>query len=69
LGRREFIWLLHEFQITMRQFLIHRQTGKFDFQTADLDGKRGFLLEVDLSYSPELHEAHSDLPLAPEHIQ
>jgi len=53
----------------MRQFLIHRQTGKFDFQTADLDGKRGFLLEVDLSYSPELHEAHSDLPLAPEHIQ
>jgi len=43
------------------------ETDKFDFQTVDLDGEKGFL-EVNLSYPPELHEAHSDWPLAPEHI-
>jgi len=30
--------------------------------------KKGHLLEVNLSCPSELRDAHSDLPLAPEHI-
>jgi hypothetical protein len=32
----------------------------------DLTGDRGFILEVDLEYPEELHEAHQSFPLAPE---
>jgi len=44
------------------------ELDKFNFQTIDLNGEKGYLLEVDLSYPPELHDVHSELPLAPEHI-
>jgi len=30
------------------------------------DSPKGFILEVDLSYTEKLHQLHSDLPLAPE---
>ena len=32
------------------------------------DGEHGWILEVDLDYCEDLHELHSDLPLAPEHM-
>ena len=30
------------------------------------NAKKGWILEVDLEYPKELHEAHNDYPLAPE---
>lgn len=35
-------------------------------QTLPDEGKKGWLLEVDLEYPPYLHDAHNDLPFCPE---
>ena len=56
------------FKLPCGNFRFIDEPDKFDFRLVDLDGEKGYLLEVDLSYRPELHDAHSDLPLAPEHI-
>ena len=34
-----------------------------------MNGVKGYLLEVDVSYSPELHESHNDLPFLPEKME
>ena len=34
--------------------------------TVEDDAETGYILEVDLDYPPELHDLHSDYPLAPE---
>ena len=41
----------------------------FDFQTIPYDGDTGYILEIDLHYPDELHNSHSDLPLAPKHLK
>ncbi len=42
---------------------------KYNFiMNGDVDGDRGYILEVDLQYPAHLHESHSDFPLAPHHI-
>ena len=56
------------FKLPCGNFRFVDEPYKFDFRTVDLEGEKGYLLEVDLTYPPELHDVHSDLPLAPEHI-
>jgi len=56
------------FKLPCDNFRFIDEPDKFDFQKVDLNGENGYLLEVDLNYPPELHDALSDLPLAPEHI-
>jgi len=41
----------------------------FDFRSVQHDDDTSYILEVDLQYPPELHDSHSDLPLAPEHLK
>ena len=33
------------------------------------DNQIGYILEVDLEYPEEIHEAHNDYPLAAEHLK
>lgn len=37
-----------------------------DVMNISNDSRKGYILEVDLSYSKELHDFHLDFPLAPE---
>ena len=39
---------------------------KVDILSAPVEGETGYILEVDLTYPAELHEAHASMPLAPE---
>lgn len=38
----------------------------FSVEEISIDSKKGYILEVDLDYPKELHDLHSDYPLAPE---
>ena len=38
----------------------------FDINSADLDGKYGYIIECDLQYPKKIHDLHQNLPLAPE---
>lgn len=40
--------------------------SSFNVDDIDLDGEKGYILEVDLEYPEELHYHHNDFPLAPE---
>ena len=41
---------------------------EFDYESVDLEGESGYLLEVNLQYPPELHEKHDSYPVAAEHL-
>ena len=47
-------------------FLLYEQVATFDFMSIPDDSTEGYILEVDLEYPEELHDAHSDYPLCPE---
>ena len=43
--------------------------SEFDVLSVAPDADIGYFLEVDLEYPPELHDVHSDYPLAPEKME
>ena len=51
------------------EWMPERQIASFDVTTVTDDADTGYILEVDLEYPPELHDLHSDYPLAPEKIE
>ena len=51
------------------KWMPEREIASFDVTTVTDDADTGYILEVDLEYPPELHDLHSDYPLAPEKIE
>ena len=54
LPEKEFDWLTEQ------------QLQNFDVTQIPDDAETGYILEVDLEYPAEIHDLHSDLPVAPE---
>ena len=50
------------------RWLTREEIDCMDFTNLPHDAKRGYVLEVRLEYPEHLHDAHSDYPLAPEHL-
>ncbi|KAK3730598.1 hypothetical protein QZH41_006676 [Actinostola sp. cb2023] len=57
LPTHDFVWL-SEYEV-----------ADFDVMEVGDDSEDGFILEVDLEYPQELHDQHSDYPLAPERMK
>lgn len=50
-------------------WLTPNEMKMIDVHSMPLDGNTGYVFEVDLKYPMELHDYHSDYPLAPESFQ
>ena len=50
------------------KFLTADEVAEFDVMSVTPDSQIGYILECDLSHPPHLHDAHSDYPMAPEHV-
>jgi len=62
------LWILMLSKLPCGNFWFLEDPENFDFQTVQHDDDTGYIVEVDLHYPDELHNSHSDLPLAPEHL-
>ena len=49
--------------------MVKKKIDKFDVNSVSDNSFDGYILEVDLEYSDELHELHNDYPLSPEKIE
>jgi len=50
------------------RFLSQEKIVDFDVMKIPTHSDSGYIVECDLQYSPELHDLHSDYPMAPEHL-
>ena len=50
-------------------WMTKEETDHFDIDSVNIDGGIGYILECDLKYPKKLHEAHNNLPLAPEILE
>ena len=50
------------------RFLSKEEIDSFDINVPQIDDEKGYILEVDLHYPPELHHLHNDYPLAAERL-
>ena len=51
------------------KWMTDKEIKRLNLGKYSADSKRGFILEVDLEYSKELHDLHNDYPLAPEKVK
>ena len=51
------------------RWLSPKEIDNFDVQNVAVNSKLGYILQVDLQYPFELHDAHNMLPLAPEKMK
>jgi len=51
------------------RFLTQSEMEAFDLFSVGAYDDYGYILEVDLRYPENLHEAHNEYPMAPEHLQ
>ena len=50
------------------RFLSPDEIADFDLMSIPSHGDTGYIVECDLKYPSELHDLHSDYPMAPEHL-
>jgi hypothetical protein len=50
------------------RFLSKQELTTVDFLTTSVDSSTGYVIECDIQYPIELHDAHNDYPLAPETV-
>ena len=51
------------------EWMTENEINNFNIDTIDLEGPKGYILEVDLDYPKKLHLKHNELPLAPDLVQ
>ena len=51
------------------KWLNKKEIDRFDVNSFGNNSSIGYILKVDLNYPDDLHELHSDYPLAPEKVE
>ena len=63
-------WAMSQYlQYSGFKWLNRREIDNFDVNSISENSSDGYILQVDLEYPDELHELHSDHPLAPEKLE
>ena len=51
------------------EWMSEEEISQIDFDLVNEDSNEGYILEVDLEYPDDLHDLHTDYPLAPEKLK